>query len=156
MPNERFEQLMRDFCATVQIDDVLSVLETGSVTVNDIAFSIFPSDDEVADSQSDAALVYCDFGPLPAHNAMAVVRRLLEVNLFLTSAPLACSFAINPESEHVILAFRSPLGATTPEALASSLQLCAEEAVRWRETYFLDGDPEPLRSAPMRGGSMMV
>lgn len=155
MLNENFEQLMREFCAQVQIEDVLTVLETGSVSVNDVAFSIFPSE-ETEDGQVEAALVYCDFGPLPQHNAMAVARRLLEVNLFLTSAPLACSFAINPESEHVILAFRSPLETTEAEALAQSLQLCADEAVHWRETFFLDGDPEPLRSAPVRGGSMMV
>jgi hypothetical protein len=155
MPSEQFDRLIRDFCAAVQIDDVASVLETGSVSVNDVAFSIFPTDEE--EGQADGALVYCDFGPIPSQNGPAVLRRLLEVNLFLTSAPLSCSFAINPESEHVILAFRSPLDTTTAEALATSLQLCAEEAAHWRQTHFLDGDPQPLKAAaPMRSGPMMV
>ena len=154
MPSEKFDSLIRDFCATVRIDDVASVLETGSVSVNEVAFSIFPSDDE--EGQADEALVYCDFGPIPSQNAPAVLRRLLEVNLFLTSAPLSCSFAINPESEHVILGFRSPLDTTTPEALATSLQLCAEEAAHWRQTHFLDSEPQSLKAAAPLRGPMMV
>lgn len=155
MSKEKFDQLIRDFCAQVQIDDVASVIETGSVSVNDIAFSIFCSGDEEGEA-ADGVLVYCDFGPVPAGNETAVLRRLLEVNLFLTSAPLSCSFAINPESEHVILAFRSPIESTSVEALATSLQLCAAEAVSWREGYFLDGDPVPLAARPVRSGPMMV
>lgn len=154
MSSEKFDQLIREFCEAVQIDDVVSVLESGSVSVNDVAFSIFPSEDE--DGGVAGALVYCDFGPLPSGDSVAVLRRLLEVNLFLTSAPLSCSFAINPESGHVLLAFRSPLDGTGAESLATSLQLCAEEAERWRESHFLEDGPEPARPRVPGHGPMLV
>jgi len=154
MASEKFEQLIRVFCASVQIEDVATVLDTGSVSVNDVAFSIFPADEE--DAEEEAVMVYCDFGPVPGTNAVAVLRRLLEVNLFLSSAPLACSFSINPESQHVILGFRSPLDETNPETLTTSLRMCAQEAEHWRESYFLEGQPQVLPTTQPGRGSMFV
>jgi hypothetical protein len=139
MSDGRFEQLLRDLCVLARIADPAPVLQTRTLLVNDVAFTIHERDAE-PDGRTDALTIYCDFGIVPAQREAVVLRRLLEVNLFLADAPLAASFIINPETEHVVLGFRAELGKITAELLVQTLESCAQEAERWRKGYFLDSD----------------
>lgn len=134
MASENYVQLIKGFCELVKIEDVDTVLEQGSAAVNGISFSLVP----VGTIDHQELLVYCDFGPLPQDHENDVCRRLLEINVFLSSGTLPAAFTLNPESAHVLFSFRTPLEQADAETLANSLQLCVEQAENWRSGYFLD------------------
>lgn len=137
MSTTKYQQLLLEFCQLVRIDDASAVLESGSVEMNDIAFSLIHDTEE--ERTASVLCVYCDFGEIPsAADHALVMRRLLEVNLFLFVSPTACTFSINPETGHVLLCVSLDLHATDARMLAETLTLCTEEARRWRETHFLD------------------
>jgi hypothetical protein len=134
MAIENYVKLIKGFCELVKIEDVDTVLEQGSVAVNGVGFSFVPA----GTAERQELLLYCDFGPLPEGRENEACRRLLEINVFLSGGTLPAAFTLNPESEHVLFSYRTPLDQTDAETLANSLQLCVEQAESWRSGYFLD------------------
>jgi hypothetical protein len=143
MSIEKYQRLLTEFCTLVRIEDKATVIETGSVLINDVAFSLLYNADDAERAGTMGA--YCDFGEVPEHNQVAVLRRLLEVNLFLAGSPMACTFSINPETGHVLLCVCLDLHTTEAVGLVDTLRLCTEEARRWRDAYFLE-DAAPMRT----------
>ncbi|KAE8753700.1 hypothetical protein FSO04_43700 [Paraburkholderia madseniana] len=148
MASENYVKLIRGFCELVKIDDCDTVLEQGSVAVNGIGFS-FVSVGPVANEE---LLVYCDFGELPEHRQHDICRRLLEINVFLSSGMLPAAFALNPESSHVLLSYRTLLAQTDAETLANSLKLFVEQVESWRSGFFLDSRDNGWSMAGEAGG----
>ena len=146
MNNEAFRHLMRGLCTTTGIADVDEVLETGSLAVGGIAFSVYAEDDTEGPA-ADALMVYCDYGMPPEKDQLAVVRRLLEINLYLADGPCIASYSLNPETGHIVLACRFRISELTPAGLAEILDSCAREARQWSATHYLDPRPVEM-SAP--------
>jgi hypothetical protein len=103
------------------------------LTIDGVDFTLIDAGIE----SSDALAFYCDFGLPPAKNRLAVLERLLKMNLSLhgINTPL---FALNPETGHVLLARRIPLGKISALELMDMLAEYAAHAKEWRQTYYLD------------------
>ncbi|WP_081069383.1 CesT family type III secretion system chaperone [Burkholderia diffusa] len=133
MNNQSYVQLIKRFCEHVNIGDCESVLAQGSVAVGGIGFSLVPA----GTPEHEELLVYCDFGELPQTRQQDALRRLLEINILLSSGVSPASFCVNPENGHVIFSYRALLAQTDAPALAGSLQSCVEQAREWRANHFL-------------------
>ena len=120
--------------------------------VDDVAFSV-----EYDPSQNvEKLFVYCRFGAIPAHNTVAVLQQLLEVNLALGSQ-LRATLGIDAESKEVVYLFSEVVEDVDAQSLRSALVRVADEAKRWRQTYFLDAAaPGPDRPSGMWMGDELA
>lgn len=116
---------------------------------------------------AEGVYVFCDFGPVPTTNTVAVLKRLLELNLYL-SLPFAPRLALNSETGHVLLIHREVQGQIEAPRLAAALDGMVKQAHAWRETRFLEPQPTgparppaptqpatrptPSRTSPVRAG----
>ncbi|HEU4622434.1 MAG TPA: CesT family type III secretion system chaperone [Burkholderiaceae bacterium] len=143
MQDAAYKDLMLALGSVVRIDDPQALAEHGQIVVDDIRFSLYPG-------QDDRLLVYCDFGLPPEERRADALSALLETNLFMFdgSGP---TFAINPESGHVIFADHYSTTQLDGELLAAVLAKLAKDATEWRRTYFLDDTPEAVQ--PTTNGS---
>ncbi len=144
MAVQNFEELVRGLCATLGADVPAMSADPGepqglNFEVSGVAVVVAYAP-EVRD---DRVFVFCRFGAVPEAQERAALRRLLEVNfiLFRGNAPV---FSIDPTNGEVIFGYEGLLTLLTPEAVVESMERIAEQALKWRETWFLDED------APMR------
>lgn len=131
MSKQKYIETLRAFCASAGIKEVDTVLASGNLNVNGVAFTLRPP----PESDPDALRILCDYGLAPARSEAAIYRRLLEVSL-LTCAD-SC-FVRNPENGHVLLYFSLRLSDGDAVSLRTCLELCADEALKWRKSYYLD------------------
>ena len=89
--------------------------------------------------RDDRVFVFCRFGPIPESQEPAAMRRLLEVNfiLFRGNAPV---FSIDPTNGEVVFGYEGLLSLLTADAVVESMERIAEQALKWRETFFLDDE----------------
>jgi hypothetical protein len=84
----------------------------------------------------------CVFGPLPERAALQAATRLLELNLFLHTHGRS-AFCIDSQSGDVVCGCRFDEGSLSAAALFDGMRLMSEQALLWREGWFLD--PAPAR-----------
>lgn len=89
----------------------------------------------------------CVFGPLPERAALQVATRLLELNLFLHTHGRS-AFCLDPQSGHVVCGCRFDGDTLSAASLFDGMRLMSEQALLWREGWFLD--PVPARESPAR------
>ncbi len=81
--------------------------------------------------------VQCRFGSFPSHKAAPILQRLLTINALVVFQNPG-GFAIDQTSEEVLLIYKVPIEVVQAESLLQSIESCAAQARRWRETYFLE------------------
>jgi hypothetical protein len=137
------EELIAEACEGTALAERQTILETGSLEADGVAFTLLPGG--VGDESS--LYVYCDFGTLPSDDTVAVLKRLLEINLFLYGNTTP-SFVLNPNTEHVLLACRMNSIELTGQRFKQALREMASFARQWQANRFLPGDEiDPDRSA---------
>ena len=111
-------------------DDAHQFLQTGVLKVHGIPFTLIQ-----AAGIPDSIDIHAHFGPPPENQKLAVLQRLLEINLLL---PLdaAARLALDAESGDIIFSYR--WSGDELAALFASLQMTASQAQAWHEDYFLD------------------
>ncbi|NIM43101.1 MAG: hypothetical protein GTN84_17815 [Hydrogenophaga sp.] len=87
----------------------------------------------------------CLFGQLPERAALQAATRLLELNLFLHTHGRS-AFCIDSQSGDVVCGCRFDEGSLSAASLFDGMRLMSEQALRWREGWFLDPAPacDPL------------
>jgi len=92
----------------------------------------------------DGIAVYCIFGEPPEEHAALIRQKLLEANL-TAMQPGGMRYALNPETDEVMLAGVVPMDELDPERLLLLLARLAHGARNWRQHYFLgtEADAEP-------------
>lgn len=91
----------------------------------------------------------CDFGALPdTADRAEILQRLLECNLLMFGVGTP-AFAVNAETDHVMLTGRARLAGIDARKLLVAFVHFSAQARRWRKTYFLDGRRK-LRSKTQR------
>lgn len=135
MNNPVYTDLLRSIALLRNLDDAdsESLQMTGGMWVEDVYFYLL----EDEDPELDAVCVYCVFGMAPPEKEAEVLRAILQENaaMFLYSGP---SFMINAQDGNVLLSHRYSLSVTTPEDLLNVIESLAVEALKWRESFYLD------------------
>lgn len=142
-PSDRYASLIRNFCVSVGMEDAAAVLDTGSMQVDGIPFSLYHHGTE----EGDYLVLYCDFGTVPQPIMGQVFARLLEINLFLSGAVPPSCFTLNPDNGHVLLSYRCDLAQLDPPRLMECIHACVDQAQRFRAGHFLDEEAPPMPSA---------
>lgn len=97
-------------------------------------------------------VLVADIGAAPPGQALAVYRRLLQVQL-LCADQADLRFGLDPDGETVVLsqAVRWGPGAVRASALAAIVRATAAQAAQWRDSL-LAGDPDDA-ARPVDGGA---
>jgi hypothetical protein len=139
---ESLQGVLKQLCAGASPEVLKAVLETGSLELNDVGFTLVQG----GEADAEAICIFCDFGALPSTNTVAVLKRLLEVNLFL-ALPGMTRLVLNSENGRVLLAHREALDTFDAERLVTVLEHMAGHAKAWCETHFLDDATPPAAAA---------
>lgn len=138
MKNENYQDLLYSlsFLANLNQEDVDLLQTSGGIRVDDVFFYLLDAGEEDTED-ADALYMYCIFGVPPPGKAEEVMRVLLQENMgmFPYAGP---TFMINPDDRNVVLAYRFSLQNLTPEHLFEILKSVSQEALKWRQTYYLD------------------
>lgn len=134
--NEDHRNLLRTMCVLAGIEDYDQVLRSRSVAFDGVVFSLLHEQTAFG----PMVVIYCEYGPVPPSKEAAVQRRLMEINLVLAQEFMPVSFCINPDSNNVLLVMRVLLADTTAALMLQTLKAIAEQALRWRETLYLETD----------------
>lgn len=139
--NPKYETLIEDFCALVNLDDAQHIVQGGAIEVNGVVFSF------IHNPAIDMGLLflYTDFGPPPLEYQAAVYGELLKHN-FMHFAGKGPAFTISPFTGHVVHVEHFPIETTVPQLLASTMAYMADQAKDWKATRFLSG-PNALKPA---------
>ena len=124
---------------------------TGHGPFDPVSFETTVSGVEMCVSCSPGGGVYlaCVFGALPEQAAAAAAVRLLEVNLLL-HAHGRSAFCLDPQSGDVICGCHFDGGTLSSASLFDGMRRMSEQALRWREGWFLDH--VPAREPQVRAG----
>ncbi len=150
MAVQNFEDLVTGLCATLGAE--VPKLSDDPREPQGLNFEVSGVPIVVAyapEVRDDRVFVFCRFGPIPEIQERAAMRRLLEVNfiLFRGNAPV---FSIDPTNGEVVFGYEGLLSLLTPEAVVESMERIAEQALKWRDSYFLD-EEDPMRMAEAGG-----
>ncbi len=102
-----------------------------------------------------SVLVFCIFGVPPPQRELSALRRLMEINLFLSHDGHGM-FGCDPDSGAVTFRFEHPLAALHVEALMVTLGMIAGQAAEWRLSLFLDDEEDESWLNGGRYGASMI
>lgn len=131
-----YRNLIEALCRHAGIADAAAVHRDGNLRMADVDFTLLP----VAHPEGELLLVYADFGPLPAHDRVTALQRLLELNLLMYGGE-GPGFSFNRESGHVLLMTQTRLAKATADTVLAVLRSTALFAQRWRADHFLVDPP---------------
>ena len=137
-----YERLITELCRNAGATDTRAILDSGSLTVDEVPFTLMPG----GDGDAGGLYAYCDFGALPADDAAPAMQRLLEINLYLYGHGTPC-FALNAATGHVLFVCRLDASTIDAARLAHVLQEMAGYARQWQRTRFLDEAAAPQQPA---------
>lgn len=132
MATKEYKRLIDDICALAKIPHSHTLYTAADLTVDGVSFTLL----EAGIGAEEGLALYCDFGEPPEETRVGVLERLLEINLVMhgVNTPL---FARNPETGHILLARRIPIGKISALELMTLLTEYAAHAKEWRQTYYL-------------------
>ncbi|KUZ65477.1 CesT family type III secretion system chaperone [Burkholderia ubonensis] len=132
---ERYEQVIAEVCAIVDLPDVEYVLETRTIDVEGFDVRI-----EYFDEDPESMYVNFHYGIVSAGRTLAVYRLLLEANLLIYAQDQA-QLGIDADTGSIVLLMRLPL---TPDVtgvtLADLFAHYAEHGRYWRQNIIESGD----------------
>lgn len=127
-----YYSLVEEICLRCNIPNPVSMYANANLEVKGVNFSMFHG----ADIAPNCALLYSDFGKVPAQAKEAVLLRLLETNLYLFG-PNTPAFCYNTQSRHIVLICRLPLSGATAVKVLALLDHIAGMAAQWRDDCYL-------------------
>lgn len=133
---QKFRQLIDEFCDLTGLDERESIAEGKSFNVDEVECAIIYQNHLTPDD------IYCyiDFGLPPGHQLAAAYNQLLKAN-YLQFASAKTTFSLSPQTGHVILVAIFQLSEATGKMLAEQFSYHAQQALTWRDHFFLlDGD----------------
>jgi hypothetical protein len=137
MWNETQKVLLSDFCAGIDSTSLLNnILENGSFSCDEVAFTLMPSM-----HGSSSVRVFAQLGEPPPEQAAQIYRRLLEINLLMPQERYE-RLGIDPSTGAVIFTYQ--LVSPSAEELLASLRHAASHARAWQLSYFLDDEPDAI------------
>ena len=134
--HQQFHTLVQDFCALAALEDSDAIAQGCSFCVDGIECALIYLDH----LSPDIVHCYIDFGLPPQQHCLEVCRQLLKAN-YLHLASGNAAFTISPETGHVILVSTLRLADAHAESLADLLAYHAQQALEWRQNYYLDALP---------------
>ena len=132
MSTPRYFALIENLCALAKIPSALAHASTVDFVVDDVCFTLI----EAGHNDEKALNLFCDFGPLPAKQRERILAQLMHMNLAMVGVNTP-SFAMNPETGHVLLTRRIVIDALTADELLQALCEHAQHAMAWRQHHFL-------------------
>jgi hypothetical protein len=138
---QTYRQLIDQFCALTGLDDPDDIAEGKSFNVDEVECAVIYQD------QISPELVYCyiDFGLPPGNLLIEVYDQLLQAN-YLQFASTKSTFSLSPHTGHVILVSVVQLQEATAELLTDQFSYHAQQALEWRNHFFLTGSEGPAAS----------
>lgn len=138
---QKFRQLIDEFCDLTGLEDPDAIAEGTSFNVDEVECAIIYQNHITPED------IYCyiDFGLPPGHRLNAVYDHLLRAN-YLQFASTKATFSLSPHTGHVILVIIVQLAEATGKILAEQFSYYAQQALTWRDNLFLsDADAaDPL------------
>lgn len=132
MSYEMYCELIDTVCQQLGIPDPQSNYELCQINVDDNKYSL-----GYIEAEPECLIAFCHFGDVPEQRAVAILRRLLEINMLMFSAQ-APRFSINPDTGRVLLIIQIPLEGLTYGALMEALVIFSRIAKNWRKNFLLD------------------
>lgn len=149
MSYEKYCDVIDQLCEKLGIEDPQTQYELCNMQIDGTGFSLTYTDQEPND-----LVAICNFGEVPENQSAAILRRVLEMNMFLSNSK-APRLAINPDTGHVLMIAKIPLEDLSLKFLIEQLGSYADLAEEWRTTHYLDNTGQgsvippaiPLRAA---------
>lgn len=125
---QRFRQLVDEFCAITELDDADAIVEGMSFEVDAVECAL------IYRNQIAPEVVYCyiDFGLPPGDRLQEIHAQLLEMN-YLEFAGGNSAFALSPHTGHVVFVTMVPIAQASGLSLADKFAYHAQQALQWRE-----------------------
>lgn len=128
MSFERYQDLVTEFCATIEIGDPAVVLETKTLEVEGLTVLLDHFEDD-----EDAMYMQFDYGIVTAGRTLRVFRLMLESNLLVYAQDQA-QLGLNPDTGGVLLILRIPMSDDIDGTwFADTLVHYAEHGRYWRD-----------------------
>ena len=138
-----YRTLVRELTECVGLQEQFELIHSsGNLIFKDVALTIFLGEDA-----SPLVNVFIDFGQFPEHKAEQIFRRLLEINL-LVSSQGSPRLGLDPQTGRVIFCCAWPLQGLTAQKLLGSIDMAVRQAMVWRSNFYLDGPPSNLHTQP--------
>jgi hypothetical protein len=135
MSFERFEELVRDVCAVVDLPDPEYVLETRTLEIEgfDVRLDHFENDPQ-------AMYVNFHYGTVTAGRTLVIFRLMLEANLLIYAQDQA-QLGLDTDTGGIILIVRLPFAAEVDgSAVADLMSHYAEHGRYWRRNIIESSD----------------
>lgn len=129
------KDLLQGLCAELNIGNPESVLQSGTLDIDDVTVYVEGRDEIYAEE----LVIYADLGAVPQDKAAEVHRNLLEANLFWAGTGSA-TIGLHPDTGHAILAYQTPFAGLTPAGLASAVTQFAKIAAYWQRFIASGGE----------------
>jgi hypothetical protein len=135
MSYERFEELVRQLCETIDLPDPEYVLNRGAIEVD--GFEVL-----LDNFENDPIAMYLNFhlGIVTAGRTLRIFRLMLEANLTIYAQDQA-QMGVNPDTGGILLIIRVPMGEQIDGPwLAETLTHYAEHGRYWQNNVFASTD----------------
>jgi len=137
MHDDAYRNLIVDFAGLTGLEDLAYAFHDGAtLLVQGVAVTLHRGA-SVIGGACDRIDILADFGAFPEDRVAEVMRRLLEVNLLLSSAGTA-RLGVDADSGRVMLAWHHMLHGMSAQKLLASVQLAVQQAFEWRGSFYLD------------------
>jgi len=125
---ESYTALLEDVCRVLGIEPADPVIQSGTLTVDDVDVYLDYRDEAFETS----VVIYTDLGAVPPEAPATLLRNLLEANL-LWAGTGGATIGLHPETGQAVLSYAMPFDGLTGEGLGAALAQFAKVAKFWRE-----------------------
>lgn len=129
---QQFRKLIDEFCDLTGLDEADAIKEGKSFNVDDVECAVIYHDHITP----EAIYCYIDFGLPPANQLNEVYKELLKAN-YLQFASIKATFSLSPHTGHVVLVTVIQLIEATGKLLVDQFSHHAQQALAWRDHFFL-------------------
>jgi hypothetical protein len=143
MSRERYRNLIENFCKLSWLHDAPTIMEGAPIEISGSKFSLIY--EEKIDPE--VFFIYCECGEPPLGRDIQAYQALLRKNLFFYRDRNGPVFAIQPDSNKIVLAQQEPLDIAAPETLSNKLVLLSAQAKSWRDDLFESRSASPTTTA---------
>lgn len=144
MSTPKYISVIKELCQLANISDAQAHAPTADFAVDEIGFTVI----EAGHNGEDAVMLFCDFGLPPSAHREQVLAQLLHLNLAMQGVNTP-TFAMNPDSGHVLLTRRVVIDDLSASDVLSVMAEHAVHAMEWRQHQYLR-----MPSIPPRPGKI--
>ena len=124
---ERFEQLITDFCAAINLPYPKRMIDGTPFSMNQVVCSISYK----SQPQDGLILIHIDFGEATKDVEAVIFYAILREN-FLNFPVRNCSLGMSSVTGHIVYASAYSIDIMTPDSLLSALTALTWQAKLWR------------------------